>query len=77
MAGVTHRKRRVAVVLDPLQRIEQRGMRPDGNLELVEVLAAIAALVAVHPQSAGLGPIVTGDVDRAHRSNPLHAAAAA
>lgn len=42
----------VEVELDPPQCVEHRGVRADGNVELVEVLGAVSALVAVNAKAA-------------------------
>ena len=42
------------MVLDPAQGIEHGRVRTDRYLELVEALAAVAALVAVHAEAAGV-----------------------
>ena len=49
--GMPERQRRIAVALDPPQRIEHRRVRPDRDLELVEALAAVASLVAVDAEA--------------------------
>ena len=64
-AGMPQRQRRIAVALDPAQGIEHGCVRPDRNFELVEALAAVAALVAVHAEPpgallAGLGVLWNG-----------------
>src|ERR1035437_7012902 len=44
-AGMPQRQRRIAVELDPEQRIEHGRVGADPNVELVEALPAVAALV--------------------------------
>ena len=59
-AGMPESQRRIAVVLDPAERIEHGRVRTDRDLELVEALAAVAALVAVDAEAADVVVPVLG-----------------
>ena len=77
-AGMAQRQRAVAVQLDPAQRLDQRRVRSDRHVELVEVPVRLPAVGAVHAQAAGLAaPVLTaGLLGHGHGSAP-HAAMAA
>jgi hypothetical protein len=53
-AGVAEREAPVAMPLDPEQRVEHGRRRANGNVELVETLAAAVALEPEHTEATRL-----------------------